>query len=107
MLYEQDKFRAQLLSTIGHKVGRFILNTVERENEGEYTKPKAVERISNVLADLEYRLSLIEFGKSTHEVIREVLTVAVGMLQEAVQPWYEGVNNDDEFARILEEQDEE
>lgn len=107
MLYEQDKFRAQLLSTLGHKVGRFILNTKERERDGEYTQPEANDRISGVLADLEFKIARIEFGKSTHEVTREVLMVAVGMLYEAIQPWYDGVNNDSEFARILEEQDEE
>lgn len=107
MLYPHDKFTSTLLTTLGHKVGRFIINTRERERDGEYTTAEAIDRISNVLTDLEFRLSSIEFGKTHHAVIRDVLTIAVGMLYESVNPWYDGVNNDDEFASILKEQDEE
>lgn len=107
MIYPHDKFTSTLLTTLGHKVGRFIINTRERERDGEYTTPQAIDRISTVITDLEFRLTDLEFGKAHRVVIRDVLTIATGMLYEAVNPWYEGVNNDDEFAKILKEQDEE
>lgn len=107
MLCPHDKFTAELLTTLGHKIGRFILNAIDRERKGECTALQVVDRISNVLTDVEFRLSDIEFGKSHHTVIRDVLTIAIGMLYESVNPWYEGVNNDNEFVSILKEQDEE